>query len=115
MKDLDRIVQEAADYGKKGNAVDNYKILRSSEEGTNSKTFEIEYQVTEESAQEALDASLKDLLKSPVNARLTQQGGETQLIDDEQGEVIDLEKTVANINDLIGGEWDKKGGTCRRK
>ena len=48
VKDLDRIVQEAADYGKKGNAVDNYKILRSSEEVTNSKTFEIEYQVTEE-------------------------------------------------------------------
>lgn len=113
VKDLDRIVQEAADYGKKGNAVDNYKILRSSEEGTNSKTFEIEYQVTEESAQEALDASLKDLLKSPVNARLTQQDGETQLIEDEQGEVIDLEKTVANINGLIGGEWDKKGGTVQ--
>ena len=113
VKDLDRIVQEAADYGKKGNAVENYKILRDSEEGTNSKTFEIEYQVTEESAQEALNSCLKDCLKAPVNARLTQQGGETRLIEDEQGEVIDLEKTVANINDLIGGEWDKKGGTVQ--
>ena len=113
VKDLDRIVQEAADYGKKGNAVENYKILRDSEEGTNSKTFEIEYQVTGESAQEALNSCLKDCLKAPVNARLTQQGGETRLIEDEQGEVIDLEKTVANINDLIGGEWDKKGGTVQ--
>ena len=26
---------------------------------------------------------------------------------------MDLEKTVANINELIGGDWDKKGGTVQ--
>ena len=41
MKDLDEIVQEAADYGKKGNSVENYKILKSSEEGTISKNFRL--------------------------------------------------------------------------
>ena len=52
VKDLDSIVQEATDYGKKGNSVENYKILKSSEAGTSSKVFQIEYQVTEKSAED---------------------------------------------------------------
>ncbi len=113
VKDLDSIVQEAADYGKKGNSVENYKILKSSEAGTNSKVFQIEYQVTEKSAEDGLNACLGSQLKKPVNARLTQAEGKTQLIEDEPGEVLDLKKTVASINELIGGDWDKKGGTVK--
>ena len=113
VKDLDSIVQEAADYGKKGNSVENYKILKSSEAGTNSKVFQIEYQVTEKSAEDGLNACLESQLKKPVNARLTQAEGKTQLIEDEPGEVLDLKKTVASINELIGGDWDKKGGTVK--
>lgn len=113
VKDLDNIVQEAADYGKKGKSVENYKILKSSEKGTNSKVFQIEYHVTEKSVENGLNACLGDQLKKPVDARLTQTEGKTQLIEDEPGEVLDLKKTAANINGLIGGEWDKKGGTVK--
>ena len=113
VKDIDEIAQEAADCGKKGNSVENYKILKGSEDGSFSINYPIEYQVTEESAEDALNNCLGSLLKTPVDARLTRQDGATQLIEDEQGEVIDLEKTVANINELIGGDWDKKGGTVQ--
>ena len=113
VKDLDGIIREAVDYGKDRNTVENYKILKSSESGTNSKVFPIEYQVTEKSAEEGLEACLGSQLKKPVNARLTQQDGKTELIEDEPGEVLDLKKTVANINELIGGEWDKKGGSVK--
>lgn len=113
VKDLDSIVQEATDYGKKGNSVENYKILKSSEAGTSSKVFQIEYQVTEKSAEDGLNACLGSQLKKPVNARLTQAEGKTQLIEDEPGEVLDLKKTVVSINELIGGDWDKKGGTVK--
>ena len=77
VKDLDSIIREAVDYGKDRNTVENYKILNSSEEGTNSKVFPIEYQVTEKSAEDGLNACLGSQLKKPANARLTQQDGET--------------------------------------
>lgn len=111
VKDLETIVQEAVDYGKKGRAVDDYKILKSAEQGKLKKEYSIEYQVTAESAGEELKAQLNGLLKAPVNAKITQQDGTSVVTEDEQGEVLDIEKTVQNINDLIGGKWNKKGGT----
>ncbi len=113
VKDLDSIVQEAVDYGKKGDAVECYKILKRAEKNENSKNFPIEYQVTEESAGEELTKQLGSLLKSPVNATLTQEDGASTVTEDEQGEVLDMEKTVANINSLISGDWNKKGGSVQ--
>ena len=64
MKNLDEILQQAADYGKKGNPVDCYKILKAAETNDNQKIFPVEYQVTEEGARQTLEARLNSLLKA---------------------------------------------------
>ena len=46
VKDLEKITEQAADYGKKGSLVDRYKILRASEKG-GQKTYPVQYQMTE--------------------------------------------------------------------
>ena len=113
VKNLDEILQQAADYGKKGNPVDCYKILKAAETNDNQKIFPVEYQVTEEGARQTLEARLNSLLKAPVNARLTQSGEKTVVLEDTPGEKLDITATVANINQLIGGEWDKRGGAVQ--
>lgn len=113
VKDLDKTLQQAADYGKKGNPVECYKILKAAEANENQKYFPVEYQVTEEGARQTLEARLDSFLKAPVNARLTQSGDSTVVLEDTPGEKLDITATVANINQLIGGDWDKRGGVVQ--
>ena len=44
--DLDSAIQDALDYGKEGNPITCYKILKSAEKNENKKEFSIRYEVT---------------------------------------------------------------------
>ena len=107
-KDLEKLVDSAADYGKKGNPAACYKILKNAEENKNKKVFSVEYEVTEDSAGSVLAEKLTGLLSQPSDARLTQGEGGTELIADVPGEALNIKKTVENINARIGEGWDKK-------
>lgn len=109
--DLDKAVDSAVDYGKEGNPIDCYKILKKVESGENQKTFSAYYEVTEESTGSVLEEKLGDSLEKPVDAGLTVENGETKLQEDTEGEVFDIGGTVSNINELIGEGWNKKSGT----
>ena len=109
VKDLEKITEQAADYGKKGSLVDRYKILRASEKG-GQKTYPVQYQITEASAGEVLRTRMGSILDAPENAAIIRKDGAAVIQEDVPGEALDLEKTVAAVNDLLGGGWDKKGG-----
>ena len=109
VKDLEKITEQAADYGKKGSLVDRYKILRASEKGRQ-KTYPVQYQITEESAGEVLRTRMDSILDAPENAAIIRKDGAAAIQEDVPGEALDLEKTVAAVNDLLGSGWDKKGG-----
>lgn len=109
VKELDKIIGQAVDYGKKGSRVEAYKILKASEKGEQ-KRFPIRYQVTEESVGEVLLARIDGLLNSPQNAALTQQDGVSAVIGDEPGEALNLKETAAELNEFLGEGWKKEGG-----
>ena len=109
VKDLEKITEQAADYGKKGSLVDRYKILRASEKGRQ-KTYPVQYQITEGSAGEVLRTRMDSILDAPENAAIIRKDGAAAIQEDVPGEALDLEKTVAAVNDLLGSGWDKKGG-----
>lgn len=109
VKDLEEITGQAADYGKKGSLVECYKILKASEKGKQ-KNYPVRYQITEESAAEVLTARMDSILEGPENAAIIQKGGTAVIQEDVPGEVLNLEKTVAAVNDFLGSSWDKKGG-----
>ena len=102
--DLDSVIRDALDYGKKGNPITCYKILKSAEKNENKKVFPIRYEVTEKSAENVLGEKLADILMQPENARLTQSGGQTVVEKDVPGEKVDVKKTVSNINSFIAGD-----------
>lgn len=109
VKDLDEMIARAVDYGKKGDLVDRYKILKASEKGKKKK-FPVKYQVTENSAAEVLRTRTSGILKAPVNAAVTQENGNVVIRDDVPGEALDLKKTVAAVNDLISDGFDESEG-----
>ncbi len=109
VKDLEKITEQAADYGKKGSLVECYKILKASEKGRQ-KRYPVRYQITEESAGEVLAARMNNILEAPENAAIIQKDGAAVIQGDVPGEALNLKKTVAAVNDLLGSGWDKKGG-----
>lgn len=108
VKDLEKITEQAADYGKKGSLVECYKILKASEKGRQ-KRYPVRYQITEESAGEVLAARMNNILEAPENAAIIQKDGAAVIQEDVPGEALNLKKTVAAVNDLLGSGWDKKG------
>lgn len=107
VEDLESVIRQALDYGKKGNPLTCYKILKSAEKNENKKDFPIEYGVSEESADEALEEKLSGILKQPTDAKLTQNGGETVVEEDVPGEKVDVKKTVSNINSFIAEDREQ--------
>lgn len=112
-KNLDSAVKAAVDYGKKGDAVDCYKILKKAESNQNKKSFPVEYEVTEKPAGEALENAMVGVLNPPENARVTQEDSKVAAVEGKQGEVLDIKKTIKSINRLLGWDWDKKGTSVR--
>ena len=93
VKDLEKITEQAADYGKKGSLVECYKILKASEKGRQ-KRYPVRYQITEESAGEVLAARMNNILEAPENAAIIQKDGAAVIQEDVPGEALNLKKTV---------------------
>lgn len=110
---LDSAAKEAVDYGKKGNAASCYKILKKAEKKQNHKKFEASYKITEESAEKALKDAMGGLLNVPENAKVSQGDSGIEITEGKPGETIDIKKTVAAINQMLGGDWEGKGGSVR--
>lgn len=113
VKQMDSVIQEAVDYGKKGNALSCYRILRRAQKHKNEKVIPAEYVVTEKSASKGLAAAFKDQLHLPENAKVTQDGSGVCIVEEKPGEVLDVKKTVKSINKILAGDWDGKGGKAK--
>lgn len=111
VRGLEKIVDQAMDYGKKGSLLNRYRIVKKAEKGKNKKVFPIEYRVTEEGAKAAIETAASPYLKAPVDARLEWKNGALAVVPDEPGEMVDIGQTVEQINDQIKGDWDRKGIT----
>lgn len=113
VKGLDAVIQEAVDYGKKGNALSCYRILKRAQKNKNEKVFEVSYQVSEKAAGKVLNAAFSDQLNLPENARVTLDGNDVKVIEEKPGEVVDTKKTVKSINKFLGSDWNGKGGMIK--
>lgn len=113
VKKIDSVIQEAVDYGKKGNTFSCYRIMKRAQKNKNEKVIPVEYAVTKKSAMAGLNAALGDQLRLPQNAKVTQDGSGVSIVEEQPGEVLDIGKTVKSINKLLSGKWDGKGGKAK--
>lgn len=112
IKDLEEVAKNAADYGKKGNVVNNYTILKKSEKGKLKKDFPVEYQISPQKAEEILIQAFEEVLQLPQNAELSVDGsGEVVLTKEVPGELPDVDKTIQSVNEFMNNGWDGRSGT----
>lgn len=113
VKDLDKVVKEALNYGKKGTAVQCYKILKKAEKNKNEKDFPAFYAVKEKETESSINRAMESVFNLPQNAKPIQENGGVKIAEEKAGEALDVKKTVKNINKFLRTKWDRDGGSVK--
>lgn len=108
--ELDDTIKKAVKYGKSGNAVSAYKIMKKAEKNKLEHQFLLRYAVAEKTAGKVLKARAEGLLNQPVNASVTQNESGVVIVEEKKGEVLDVEKTVQGLNQYLNDKWDGNTG-----
>lgn len=107
VKDMNKLVRSAADYGKKGNPISCYKILKNAEKKKETKVFPIEYVVAEDAAKIVLYEKIDPLLKHPIDASVSSGEDGVTIVSAVHGEKLNVKKTIKNINKALTKEIKK--------
>lgn len=108
-KDIEGIVKKAERYGKRGNTVSAYKIIRNSEKGKLRYEIPLQLQVSKKKVTEVLQERSREFLSLPVDAYVTQKDGAVTVVADQKGEAPDAAAVTKNLNKRLNQDWDKKG------
>lgn len=105
-KDVDALVKEAMNYGKKGGTWKCYRQLKALEKEAYviSEQFELD-EVVAESVLEERIATLED---GAVNATIEKTSSGFDITEGKEGKVVNIEKSLAFILDQVNGKWDHK-------
>lgn len=110
---LKEAVKDAVHYGRKGSTTQSYKLIKKSEKKKLEHHIPLEYEVEQQTASKVLAARAKELLDVPVDAAIVQGPDGVQVTEAQEGEVLNTEKTIANLNEFLNEDWDGKTGTVQ--
>ena len=103
--DAGELVNQALDYGKKGSMMTRYTQMKKLEEEP--YVIQQDYTVKKKSLDEICKERAESLLQGPENAYITRgENGELNLVEEKEGEIIDLDTTIAGITDYLNADWD---------
>lgn len=106
-------VEEAVQYGKKGNITQSYKLIRKAEKKKLEYHIPLEYEVEEQTASKILTSRAQEVLDVPVNAAIVQSSEGIQITESQEGEVLNTKKTIENLNQFLNENWDGKPGNVQ--
>ena len=97
-------VSEAFAVGKSGNLIKRYKDKKDLEQG--GKVFDLPLSINETAATEVLTEKAEKLNNDAVNNGLVREGGQFKFIAGSAGVEVNVEKSVAVIEDFLKDNWD---------
>lgn len=100
----DNALQEALAVGKSGNLIKRYKDKKDLEQG--GKVFDLPLSINETAATEVITAKAEKLNNDAVNNGLIREGGQFKFIAGSSGVEVNVEKSVATIEDFLKNNWD---------
>lgn len=112
-KNIKSAVETAERYGKTGDSVSAYKIVRKAEKRKLNHQIPLELQVSEKKVKTVLQAKSQELLSLPVNASVIQQEGSVTVIKDKKGEAPDADEAVKKLTKILNSDWDGKGKSLK--
>lgn len=102
--DIEKLAEKAVNYGKKGSMWKRYLRMKKLED--EAYVLKEKYTVDEEKIKELCDERAVPLLQEPENAYITRNAdGTLDLVDEKEGETIDIDATVQSVTDYLNGNW----------
>ena len=98
------IVQEAFNYGKRGNAVRRYKELKDLEH--HMKHLDLEVTLDEKLVREWLEENAERYEQKAVNYELHRQNGAFVITNGNRGSELDKEESLKRIMSKVSEDWD---------
>ena len=103
MKDVDKLVKEAVDYGKEGSVWERHRQLKALEEAP--QNLKANFQVDEKIAKTTITEKIPHLDNEARNATIKREDGVFKVTEGKSGKKIDLETSVKRISDYFSNEW----------
>ena len=99
------VVDEAAGFGKAGNLIARYKAEKDLEH--EDKVFDLNFAIDEKLTAGVLELRADDLDREPVDFGLKRENGEFQIIEGENGIAVNIEESIAAINEYFAAGWSE--------
>ena len=111
IKDLNKIVDEAYNYGREGSYFKRFRQIKKSEGKKFRKDIPLKYYVTAKGVEEGVNEVLGKFFTGPVDAAVTMDGDKVIHVGEKKGEGIDLEASILALNKFFEEEWNGKKGS----
>ena len=103
------IVEEAEGLGKSGNLIMRYKVMKDLEH--EDKVYEIGYSVDEEKIAAVIEQHMGDFETKAKDGDLKRENGEFVYVPGSQGVTVNVEASVASVEQLMNTQWREAAGT----
>lgn len=108
VRDIDAVVQEAWDYGRKGTLTKKYKAIKKLEK--KNTAFPVTFQVGKKAAETVFVSRAPELVYGATNATLVHNGEGLEIVDGVNGIAIDSEASIKAINQFLNKGWKGESG-----
>lgn len=102
------VIQKAMDVCKSGNLIKRYKDKKDLENGN--VVIDMVLDVDEEAVAAMLEEKAEQLNQEAVDSTLVRENGQFQIVEGAQGIEVNVEKSVAAIEDYISNGWNGENG-----
>lgn len=108
LKSGDKYIEEAVKYGKEGQLWSCFRKIRKLKK--ESKVISVDFVIDSKKAEKIFKERIVPLEKRAVNATIKRKDGRFQYTDEQEGQTVDVKKTIAAITDYLNGDWEFKDG-----
>lgn len=106
VKETDKLVQEAMDYGKSGNVWSRYQKIKKLEK--EQKEIKAVYVIEKAKAEAVLKEKALPLERTAQNAAIARENGAFVITDEQKGQTLDIKASMKAIEKYLNKKWDKK-------
>jgi len=100
---LDKAVTEAVEYGKDGTMMEKYNTLKDLQ--NNKKVIDMDIAVNEENIEKIVQENSEKFETPAIEATFSRENGEFIVTDDQTGIKVDIEESIARINEYMSSDW----------
>lgn len=104
----EKLIEEAVDYGKKGNVFSRYAEIRKLKK--QKKTLKPVYQIQKEKTEKVLKEKVESFLPKAADATITRKDGAFVLTKEQEGKQLDTNKTIDAVNQYLNKDWNGGAG-----